>query len=99
MPMETLEDGKKIWQEKKLSQASPDSRLRRIGNCQIGSEFLHALGTAMGADKIAGRDLEQPQACPKGGVQDARSNPRRLQLNATNCSAWQLSQRTRRKPC
>lgn len=25
--------------------------------------------------------------------------PRRLQLNATRCSAWQLSQRTRRKPC
>lgn len=25
--------------------------------------------------------------------------PRRLQLKATRCSAWQLSQRTRRKPC
>ncbi len=25
--------------------------------------------------------------------------PWRLQLNATRCSAWQLSQRTRRNPC
>jgi hypothetical protein len=25
--------------------------------------------------------------------------PRRLQLNATRCSAWQVSQRTRKKPC
>nr|QQZ48174.1 hypothetical protein [Escherichia coli]QQZ48363.1 hypothetical protein [Escherichia coli] len=25
--------------------------------------------------------------------------PRRLQLKATRCSAWQDSQRTRRKPC
>jgi len=26
-------------------------------------------------------------------------NPRRLQLKATRCSAWQVSQRARRNPC
>jgi len=31
--------------------------------------------------------------------QEARSSPRRLQLNVGRCSAWQVSQRTRRKPC
>jgi hypothetical protein len=37
----------------------------------------HAASAATGTDKIAGSDFEQPKAGPKGGGQDARSNPRR----------------------
>jgi len=33
---------------------------------------------SMQADKIAGSDFEQPKAGPKGGGQDARSNPTTL---------------------
>ena len=39
--------------------------------------LFRSLHTAR-ADKIAGSDFEQPKAGPKGGGQDARSNPRRL---------------------
>ena len=44
-------------------------------------------GQEVDLDQIAWSDLEQPQAGPQGGGQDARSNPRRLQLNATSRSA------------
>ena len=44
---------------------------------QQGRTLGHAARTATGADKIAGSDYEPPQAGPKGGGQDARSNPRR----------------------
>lgn len=50
-------------------------------------------------DKIVRNDTEQPKAGPKEGGQDARSDPRCLQLNATRCSVWQLLQPSRRKPC
>lgn len=41
-----------------------------------------------------GRTLSAMRRAPQLG-----QKPRRLQLNATRCSVWQLSQRTRRKPC
>ena len=53
---------------------------------QVGGRLDHPPGPAAGADKIAGSDFEQPQAGPKGEGQDARSNPRRLRLKATECS-------------
>ena len=42
-----------------------------------GRTLGQAACDATGADKIAGSDFEPPQADPKGGGQDARSNPRR----------------------
>ena len=38
--METLEDGKNIWQEKLVAWFWTDRHLHKIGNCQIKSELL-----------------------------------------------------------
>ena len=38
-PMQTLEDGKQVWKEKKLNWIFPDSRLLKIGNCRRGLNF------------------------------------------------------------
>ena len=39
-PMETLEDGKNIWQEKLVAWFWTDRHRLKIGNCQIKSELL-----------------------------------------------------------
>ncbi len=39
-PMQTLEDGKRIWKEKFIDRTSPDRHRVKTGNCQIESELL-----------------------------------------------------------
>jgi hypothetical protein len=50
----------------RIQASQVDPRFRYQG-CQAGNEVQWL-------DKIAGSDLEQPQAGPKGGGQDARRN-------------------------
>jgi hypothetical protein len=85
----------------------PHGRFRKDMIDQVGGRLDHPPRPATRADKIAGSDFEQPKAGPKGVGQDARSNPLRLQLNATRacpgldpgCSWRQPSHLTRRNPC
>ncbi|MEA2257349.1 MAG: hypothetical protein QOJ51_174 [Acidobacteriaceae bacterium] len=64
-----------------------NSHTARLAPCQF---YSMARGCCSGGIPALTHVAEKPQL---------GQNPRRLQLKATNFSAWQSVQRTRRKPC
>ena len=65
----------------------------------VGQHCIHQQRHAFGNCSCIALAPASPQSSAMRRAPQLGQNPRCLQLNATSASTWQVSQRTRRKPC